>query len=131
MQFDLNFSRLLLAASLAVAAPRIAPAQTADAKNIAPLEALRLRAEAGDAQAQMTMGYRYDTGTGVSKDPAEALKWYRLAAEQGDVTSQSNLGVAYHYGRGVPVDHNEAMKWYLKAAEQNFPQAQFNLGMLF
>jgi hypothetical protein len=133
MQFVLKHSRLLLAVSLAVAAaaPRIAIAQTADAKNIPPLEALRLRAEAGDAQAQMTMGYRYDTGTGVPKDPAEALKWYRLAAEQGDVTSQSNLGLAYHYGRGVPVDHNEAMKWYLKAAEQNFPQAQFNLGMLF
>ena len=94
------------------------------------VEVLRQRAEAGDAQAQMTMGYRYDTGTGVAKDAVEALVWYRKAAEQGDVTSQSNLGLAYHYGRGVPIDLNEAKRWYLKAADQKFAQAQHNLGLI-
>ena len=97
---------------------------------VTSLDVLRQRAEAGDAQAQMTMGYRYDTGTGVPKDPVEALVWYRKAAEQGDVTAQSNLGLAYHYGRGVPIDLNEAKRWYRKAAEQKFAQAQHNLGLI-
>jgi len=57
------------------------------------VEALRAKAEQGDASAQNSLGIRYDTGEGVPQDYAEAVKWYRLAAEQGYAAAQFNLGV--------------------------------------
>jgi TPR repeat protein len=51
-------------------------------------EALRLftlAAEAGDADAQFSLGLMYETGVGVEANPEEALKWYGLAAAQGDL----------------------------------------------
>ena len=44
------------------------------------IDALRVRAEAGDAEAQVNLGVRYDNGLGVPQDDAEVLRWYRLAA---------------------------------------------------
>jgi TPR repeat protein len=41
------------------------------------------RAEKGDAKAQFVLGLKYDTGTGVRQDYAEAAKWYRKAKDQG------------------------------------------------
>jgi hypothetical protein len=44
------------------------------------IDALRVRAEAGDAVAQNDLGVRYDDGRGVPQDDAEAVRWFRLAA---------------------------------------------------
>lgn len=128
-----NFRPALVAGIMATAGvvglPTALRAQNAAAGDAA--DPVRARAEAGDAQAQMALGYRFHTGTGgVPKDMAQAIAWYRKAAEQGDVTAQNNLGLVYHKGSGVPVDLNEARRWYLKAAEQKFAQAQFNLGTI-
>jgi uncharacterized protein len=49
-------------------------------------------AERGKAAAQVVRGYIYQYGQGVSRDDAEAVKWYRLAAAQGDAEAQSSLG---------------------------------------
>jgi TPR repeat protein len=46
-------------------------------------EDTKAKAQKGDANAQFTLGWMYLDGRGVSKDSAEALKWYRKAAEQG------------------------------------------------
>ena len=46
-------------------------------------DALRVRAEAGNAEAQHDLGVRYFFGEGVPKDDAEAVRLYRLAAEEG------------------------------------------------
>ncbi len=62
-------------AALAVGAP--VQAQTPE------IDALRVRAEAGDAEAQNNLALRYDFGQGVPEDDAEAVWWYRLAADQG------------------------------------------------
>ena len=37
----------------------------------------------GDRDAQYHLGYMYQTGTGVKKDPKQALYWYNLAAKNG------------------------------------------------
>lgn len=135
MQSNFRIVRLAVAGCLVAvvvaggSVPR-AFSQGAGPKPALTLEALRQRAEAGDANAQLTMGWRYDTGTGVPKDASEALGWYRQAAAQGDATAQSNIGLAYHQGRGVAVDLVEAKRWYLLAAEQKFPQALHNLGLI-
>ena len=72
----------------------------------------------------------YDTGNGVPKDSAEAVKC-RLAAEQGDVTAQCNLGNMLYNGEGVAKDYAEAVKWCRKAADQKDAYAQFNLGYAY
>ena len=114
---------LLVAVLLAVGMGTLA-AQT-------DVEALRAKAEQGDAQAQFNLGFRYNNGEGVPQDDAEAVKWYRLAAEQGHASAQNNLGVMYDNGQGVPQDDAEAIKWYRLAAEQGVARAQFNLGLMY
>ena len=57
-----------------------------------PAEALRERAEQGDALAQVNLGHMYRTGQGVPQDDIEAMRWYRLAADQG------GTGKAYQAG---------------------------------
>src|SRR3546814_1867103 len=57
-------------------------------------------------------------GEGVSRDPAEAARWWRAAADQGLSQAQFNLGVLYEQGEGVAVDYAEAARWYGLAAAQ-------------
>jgi len=68
---------------------------------------------------------------GLSRDSAEAVRWYRMAAEQGLAPAQFNLGVLFDEGTGVPEDDSQAASWYRRAAEQGHPDAQLNLGILY
>jgi hypothetical protein len=43
----------------------------------------RVAADKGDAQGQGVVAGAYDRGTGVARDPVEALKWYLISACQG------------------------------------------------
>jgi TPR repeat protein len=95
------------------------------------LDETRHQAESGDAAAQVQLGDAYDTGAGVKRDVAEAIKWYRKAAEQGNAEGQYSLGGKYDSGDGVSQDYTEALKWYLKAAEQGHNIAQYNAGVLY
>ncbi len=88
-------------------------------------------ADAGDADAQSTMGDLYMHGEGVPKDPVQAIAWYRKAAAQGQVVAEINLGVCYEKGVGVSPDLAEAVRWYRKAAEQGDPGAQRFLGDMY
>jgi TPR repeat protein len=122
---------LLLASSVAVV--QLGAQQTkADQK---PIEEVKAKAEAGDAESEMELGRRYNKGEGVAKNEVEAVKWYRKAAEQNLARAQYNLGVCYGRGDGcrdgVAEDDVEAAKWYRKAAEQNFAAAQYNLGVCY
>ena len=82
-------------------------------------DALRVRAEQGDADAQYNLGVMYDQGRGVAQDDAEAMRWWRLAAEQGLADAQYNLGVSYVTGEGVPQDYVQAHLWYNLAASRS------------
>lgn len=50
---------------------------------------IRTAAEQGDPDAQCAIGQKYRSGQGVSKDLAEAVKWWRMAAERGEWNSHS------------------------------------------
>lgn len=65
-----------------------------------------LRADAlkGDANAQRNLGYLYEEGLGVPRDPAQALAWYQKAADQGYAAAYNDLGTMYANGSGVPQD---------------------------
>jgi TPR repeat protein len=85
-------------------------------------------AQAGDPRAQNELGYCYEHGLGVAKDPQDAVKWYRKAAEAGNSAGQNNLGYCYEHGLGVAKDPEEAVLWYRKAAEAGNAAGQYNLG---
>ena len=88
-------------------------------------------ADAGDADAQSTMGDLCLHGEGVPKDPVQAVAWYRNAAAQGQVIAEINLGVCYEKGIGVSTDLAEAVRWYRKAAEQGDSNGQRFLGDMY
>ena len=89
----------------------------------------QIAANAGDVDAQFSLGHMYFLGRGVAIDLAESGRWYRLAAQQGHAAAQLNLGNAYHFGRGVPIDEAQAVRWWTLAAKQDVAGAQFNLGI--
>src|SRR5258708_7606576 len=86
-------------------------------------EELKAKAEAGDADSEYQLGFRYCNGESVPKDFSRAVKWFRKAAGQSNVQAETALGYCYATGQGVAKEHTEAAKWYRKAAEQNFAQA--------
>jgi hypothetical protein len=91
-------------AALGVGAP--VQAQTPE------IDALRVRAEQGDARAQYDLALRYDFGHGDLEDDAEAVRLYRLAADQGVAEAQHRLGSIYATGAGVPKDYVQAHMWF-------------------
>jgi S1-C subfamily serine protease len=94
------------------------------------VEALKKKAEAGDATAQCELGYCYEKGKGVPADYAVALRWYRKAADQNLPMGLNNVGAMYSAGLGVPKDEAEAVKWFRKSAELGFAHGANNLGNL-
>ena len=110
--------RRLLGGMLAVLlVSGVAGAQTVltDTPEIA---ALRVKANAGDADAQYNLGVWYNFGHGVPQDSVQAVAWIRKAADQGLAGAQFNLGNAYRDGQGVPQDYVESHKWFNLAASR-------------
>ena len=65
------------------------------AQTPADIAALRVQANAGDADAQTSLAIAYFNGEGIPQDDAQAMLWFRKAAEQGDADAQFNLGAIY------------------------------------
>lgn len=72
---------------------------------------IRKAAEMDHPEAQRNLGYLYDQGKVVEKDPVKAIGWFRRAASNRDVVAQRVLGIMYRRGEGVPADYDEAFKW--------------------
>ncbi len=96
-----------------------------------PVSKLKAEARAGDAPAQFYLGQMYEVGKQVTKDQAEAVRWYREAAKQDHPGAQSRLGLLYDLGKGVTKDANEAARWLRKAAEQGDYIAQLWLSVMY
>ncbi len=92
---------------------------------------LQKKAEAGDANAQSSLGEMYAKGEGVPKDAVKAAEWYQKSAVQGNAQAQDRLGVMYDLGEGVPKDAAKAVEWFEKAAAQGNADAQRNLGHMY
>ena len=94
-------------------------------------EALKARAEKGDAEAETSLGLCYYVGQGFRQDYEEAAKWFRKAAERGAAHAQYFLGLCYDEGHGVPKDSPKAAYWFTKAANQGNADAQCYLGSCY
>jgi Sel1 repeat len=66
----------------------------------------------------------YFRGAGVSKDNAEAVRWFRKAADQGYSYGEYDLATVLARGRGVPRDRSAAMRFFRWAAAHGDPAAQ-------
>ncbi len=94
-------------------------------------DAVKARAEKGDAEAQLSLASLYANGDGVARSPTRSVKWLRKAAEQGLARAQCLLGLKYATGEGVKLDKFEGVQWLRRAADQDLAEAQFDLGMCY
>jgi TPR repeat protein len=93
----------------------------------------RIKANQGDALAQYNLGFMYEDGHGVTKNPRKAIYWYAQAAEQNDISAQLNLAWFYFSGfeEKIPRHEMKAVYWYTRAARQGSQRAQYMLGWMY
>ena len=89
-------------------------------------------AEQGDADAQYSLGIRYELGKGVERSYEDAVKWYKKAAERGNVDAQYSLGFlfgkGYGKGNGAPQSEEEVVEWWKNVAKRERGATQFDRG---
>ncbi len=96
------------------------------------LDVMKGLAESGDHEAQLTLGKMYADGEIVSRDFAEAVKWYGMAAEQNDEAAILTVAVLYSLGGPkLEKDYREAVKWCEKVAYEGSKAAQNMLAALY
>jgi len=130
----IGIASLVVLAGVAVAvwlASREASTSPPAVVKVVDVEAVKAKADTGDAEAQKTLGECYSNGQGVKQDYAQAAQWYRKAADQGNAAAQAALGELYEAGQGVQHDDAEAAKWYLRAASQGHAPGQYSLALLY
>ena len=113
---------------LAVASAGVAAPPSQHDLEVPPLETLRERAEAGDADAQFELALRYRDGRGVARDPRASLHWSRRAADQGHGAALDNVGFHYFQGLGVGQDFDVAFGYFKSAAARGSAWGWYNLG---
>ncbi len=73
-------------------------------------------AHAGIPEGQALLATAFHEGTGTSRSPVDAFRWYLAAAVQQHAGAAAMLGVAYDVGAGTPENKVQAAKWILRAA---------------
>ena len=89
------------------------------------------RAQAGDDEAMITLGWCYENNQGIRQDYEKAIHWYKRAAGKGNATAMCNLGICYQNGVVATQDFAQAVYWYQKGVEHNNPRCQYLLGMCY
>jgi TPR repeat protein len=96
-----------------------------------PLQRRRREANNGDAEAQLSLGYMYETGEQVIMDQQEAILWYEKAASGGKVQAMIGLALIYDKDNGAGRDQAASAAWYEKAARAGNADAQQTLGYIY
>ncbi len=96
-----------------------------------PAEALRQRAEQGDARAAFELGLAEHSPPEHLREPdfEQAVYWFQRSADAGDPLGASMLGVCLLEGEGVPRDTVRARYWLERS--NNLAGAQAASGSLF
>lgn len=98
-----------------------------DGKANIAMEFLSKSAEQGYLDAQIELGYRYQSGDGVDKNSAKAAELFEKAATQGSITAQYNLAICYQTGDGVEKDLVVAAGLFEKSAAQGHMESKVKL----
>ena len=96
-----------------------------------PEIALPPLAQEGAADAQVSLGYMYQTGQSFEQSYVQAARWYRRAADQGNTLAQFALGELYARGLGLDQDYYAAAYWFGQAALGGNVSAQFQLAHMY
>jgi TPR repeat protein len=95
----------------------------------------RKGAEAGNADCQASMGLLYQAGdkvpSGLTADPAEAVKWYRLASDQNHTEAIQHLAMMNAMGNGIKQDNAEAARLFRQGAELGNADCTWGLGQCY
>lgn len=81
----------------------------------------------GEEDAFNSIGYFFDHGIGVKKDPGSAYAWYRRAAMRGNLAGCLNLGVWYRDAGNL----RRSKFWFEKAYTQGDGSAAHELGKIY
>lgn len=87
-------------------------------------------AEPGLPLVWHTIGTAYNTGRGIKRDKAEAIRWFQRAAEAGFAPAMVNLGLCLQLP-APPLDQAAALRWFRKAAEQGYAGGMVWLGFAY
>jgi len=90
------------------------------------LDDLLVRAEHGDAAAQVQLGNAYlgrviQTGVKVQPSTSEAVRWFLAATEKNNIEALLELGRGYEYGYLCDADGSKAVEYFRRAAERTQP----------
>lgn len=118
---------MLVCAALALAGTN----NYAHAGDSAEVRDLKVKAAAGDQDAQLHLARAYDSGHGVKANIDAAAKWYEAAALQGNAEGQNSIGSLYLSGEGVSKDPVKACEWFAKSAAQQDIRGIGNLGTCY
>ena len=105
--------------------PGLVPSRTCGRS--APVSA---RAEQADTTAAHNVAVFDSQGSGIDKDPSQAVKWFETAADAGVTAAQVALGRVYAAGDGVERDRRLAADWFGKAVAKGDQEAKIALAML-
>ncbi|KAF9128384.1 hypothetical protein BGX30_014355 [Mortierella sp. GBA39] len=108
------------------------------------------KADRSDMDAQVELGYAYETGKVLAMDRTSAMKYFRKAAnrghamahaiewlrkaienDSGDDVALFEMGMMYYQGRGVPLDFPKAEESFIGAGNLGNVDAKRSLGVLY
>jgi len=82
----------------------------------------RAAAAQQEPNAFQCLAYAYKFGKGVSKDPADVVRWLERSAASGNRSGMNDLAGYYWRGEGVPENKNRAVElWRMSAAKGYVP----------
>ncbi len=92
------------------------------------------KAEGGDVKAQYQLARAYETGSDVSKNEEEALRWYTKSAEQGYAKAQYEVGGHYYWSyfhTHLASDGAKAAYWLGESGKNGNADAQYLIGKMY
>ena len=114
---------------LLAGAPAGIQAQTAVVPMARPITSLRDAAAAGDAEAQLLLGRKLQSGVDTEKNAEEGAQWIKKAADQGLGEAEYEYSIDMLLGIGVSKDLDGSRLWQQKAAEHDVANAQYSFGL--
>ena len=96
------------------------------------LDELKKKAESGDVQSQLDLGYMFLYGeNGVNVDYKQAIMYYEMAARKNNAVALNNMGSLFFNGIGTEVDYVKAISYFEEAAKQGSNDAALNLAIIY
>lgn len=92
---------------------------------------LKKSADQGFASAQHELAILHESGTGTTRDFAQARHWHGVAARSGHVEAMFDFATYNASGEGGDVNAQVAAEWFRKAAEFGHADSQYNIAQIY